>query len=240
MKTIHRAHLTEAFTILPNAMLRDSRLTFRARGLLCMMMSLHEDWQTHQTWIEDQGAEGRLAVRAAVKELEQAGYLRRERLRDHGRLHACIWHWYCIPQEPLPQGRFQPDGNPPDGNRPPTKDVGIKDGLTKSGESKETAPRSEDAAPSFSAKWKPSPLSKEEQLQRTPPPQDYPSQVEFDTYLEAEGLDAVYLSREDLYSDLCLQKWRQWKAKGNKWVPIRSWKLYVAALNDKITTCMQQ
>lgn len=75
------------FTIVPNAWLRDPRLSRRARGLLVELMSHEPGWETSAERLAKAGTEGVAALKAALKELETAGYLVRETLRDdRGRL----------------------------------------------------------------------------------------------------------------------------------------------------------
>ena len=111
MKTIHRTKINENFTVLPNHLLRDKRLSFRARGLLCMMLSNREDWETHLSWIEEQGTEGRDAARSAMSELEQFGYLRKETLKDgNGRFKATVWVWSDTPESGFTENGFSENG----------------------------------------------------------------------------------------------------------------------------------
>jgi hypothetical protein len=67
------------FTIIHNATLRDSRLSWRARGLLAYILSLPDNWTIASGHLEQQAAEGREAVRSALRELETYGYLTRHR-----------------------------------------------------------------------------------------------------------------------------------------------------------------
>ena len=69
---------TDHFTIIPNAWVRDPNLTRRARGLLAELLSHQEGWKVSTESLWRAGTEGRDAVRKAVQELEDAGYLRRE------------------------------------------------------------------------------------------------------------------------------------------------------------------
>lgn len=69
---------TDHFTIIPNAWVRDPNLTRRARGLLAELLSHKEGWKVSTDSLWKAGTEGRDAVRKAVQELEDAGYLRRE------------------------------------------------------------------------------------------------------------------------------------------------------------------
>lgn len=101
-------------------------------------------------------------------------------------------------------------------------------------ESKESKETVSGETASFSAQWKPLQGTKEQKLQRIKPPRDYPTERDFDTFLEQEGLDSITTYRDTLYSDLCDSKWHQWKGDAEKWVRIRDWKAYVRKLDTKI------
>src|SRR5690554_3435670 len=70
------------FQQLPNDTARDKRLSFRARGLLALMLSYPTDWEFNRDWLAQQSDEdGVGAVRTALKELETHGYLVRRRVK---------------------------------------------------------------------------------------------------------------------------------------------------------------
>lgn len=76
----------ENFQIVPNVTARDRRLSFRARGLLVLMLSYPPDWQFNRDWLARQtDGEGVSAVRTALQELEKFGYLVRRRIQVKGR-----------------------------------------------------------------------------------------------------------------------------------------------------------
>lgn len=102
-KTIFRnASRAANFVQLPNDLVRDASLSFKARGVLCMLLSNIDTWKVHVGWIEEQGTEGREAVQGAVRELEAAGYMsHQQRQRELGKFSGSVWTVY---DTPLPIG----------------------------------------------------------------------------------------------------------------------------------------
>lgn len=62
------------FTQIANTALRDTRLSFRARGILAMVLSHSGEWKAPARWIVQQGTEGRDAIQKALNELTEYGY----------------------------------------------------------------------------------------------------------------------------------------------------------------------
>ncbi|MFD6699843.1 MULTISPECIES: hypothetical protein [unclassified Microbacterium] len=81
---IHRTALRfdRDFTIMPNVWARDRRLSRKARGLLVELLSHQPGWAVSVATLVGAGTEGRDAVRSAIRELEEAGYL--ERIQQTG------------------------------------------------------------------------------------------------------------------------------------------------------------
>lgn len=78
--TVRRGKLpTDHFTIIPNAYLRDDRLSWDTRGLLSWLMSHTEAFKVTEEGMIAAGDMRRDGVRRMVKELETYGYLRRDK-----------------------------------------------------------------------------------------------------------------------------------------------------------------
>jgi hypothetical protein len=72
----------DSFTIVSNAWLRDPRLSWKAKGLLAYIASHAPGHTLTSEQIHAEGQDGADAVRAGLRELEGAGYLRRVELRN--------------------------------------------------------------------------------------------------------------------------------------------------------------
>ena len=70
------------FTTIPNAWLRDGRISLKARGLLAMILSHRVGWRITLASLAKQNPEGRDAITSAIKELEEYGYMKRRRTHD--------------------------------------------------------------------------------------------------------------------------------------------------------------
>ena len=109
---IIRAERKEKFTVVSNAALEDTRLSFRAKGILVFILSKPDKWQVSERHLAEQGPDGRSAVASALTELESAGYLRRTRTRQPDGTFAWESMIFDEPQpanEPEPAEETQPE-----------------------------------------------------------------------------------------------------------------------------------
>lgn len=87
------------YTVMPNAILRDTSLTLQSKGLFCMMASFPEDWDFSIAGLASVAGTGKDAIRSALKNLEEAGYLLREQSHSsHGHFSGNVYVLYdeCI------------------------------------------------------------------------------------------------------------------------------------------------
>ncbi|MEU9074350.1 helix-turn-helix domain-containing protein [Kitasatospora sp. NPDC048538] len=97
---VHRSAHARNFTVLPNAVLQDRRLSLAARGLLADLVSRPERWREDARQIADSSTDSRAAVRKALKELIDAGYYRVEKIRMPDGTIRSEAHVYDTPQIP--------------------------------------------------------------------------------------------------------------------------------------------
>lgn len=79
---IRRAEHVDRFTIVDNALIEDTRMSFRARGLLVYLLSRPAGWRCDHRQLAKLTQEGERAVRTALAEIRICGYSRSVREQD--------------------------------------------------------------------------------------------------------------------------------------------------------------
>jgi len=80
-------------------MLRDKRLSFKARGILAMVLSHAEEWDAQRDWIENQSEhDGRAAVQSALNELTKFGYRRVGKEQQPDGTFRTVVLWFHEPE----------------------------------------------------------------------------------------------------------------------------------------------
>ncbi|MFE7635126.1 hypothetical protein ACFU7Z_13990 [Kitasatospora sp. NPDC057518] len=99
---VHRTEHVRSFTVLPNGLLQDRRLSYTARGLLADLLSRPDGWREDGRHMADTSPQGRGAIRKALKELTEAGYYGVEKIRMPDGTIRTETHVYDTPQLAMP------------------------------------------------------------------------------------------------------------------------------------------
>lgn len=105
---IFRVEKNSNYTVMSNYHLRDKQLSLKAKGLLSQMLSLPEEWDYTLAGLALINKEQVDAIRTAIKELERAGYIFRQRTRTPDGVFTGIE--YVIRE--LPESSQEPDKKP--------------------------------------------------------------------------------------------------------------------------------
>lgn len=122
---IFKAKVESQYTVIPNATAQDKNLSFEARGVLSMLLSLPEDWEIHKEWIAEQAPNcGRDKLTRILRELQDSGYMRKKvRQGELGRIEAVDWFVYPSSTVEL---KTRTTGYPSDGKPAATKETDIQ------------------------------------------------------------------------------------------------------------------
>ena len=86
------------FTVIDNDIFKNKELSLKAKGLLCLMLSLPDDWEYSLEGLVTLSDDGRTSVSNALNELQNLCYFRREWVYENGRIKGVE---YIISEEPM-------------------------------------------------------------------------------------------------------------------------------------------
>lgn len=72
---IFRVHKDNNFTVISNDLIRDKRLSLKARGLMILMLSLPDDWDFSVAGLASINQESEKTIKTMLAELKEFGYL---------------------------------------------------------------------------------------------------------------------------------------------------------------------
>ena len=99
------------YTVLDNTFIKDERLSWKAKGLMTYLLSLPDDWTIHFSEIEKHSTDGKSALRTAINELKEYGYLKAEQKRENNRFAEMVYIIIENPAEDFPLTDFQQTEN---------------------------------------------------------------------------------------------------------------------------------
>ena len=122
---VFRVSKNRDFTVIANSVFKDRRLSAKAKGILVEMLSLPENWDYTLKGLTTLFSDGIDSIRQGIKELEENGYIVRERKRDaRGRLGGMEYVIYEMPEKVV-------ENSTPESTEPiddtPAKDFPVQD-----------------------------------------------------------------------------------------------------------------
>ena len=101
---IFRKHKLTNFTTIDNNIFKNKNMTYKATGLLCLMLSLPDDWNFSIEGLVSLKKDKDTVVRTSLKELEKLGYLKRTKIRNNkGIIIDWVYDIYEVPVVEKPQ-----------------------------------------------------------------------------------------------------------------------------------------
>ena len=114
---VFRIEKTRDYTVMSNHHLRNTDLSLKAKGLLSLMLSLPEEWDYTTKGLARICKDGVDSICAGVRELEDHGYVVRERVRNaNGQLGAIEYTILEQPRPPEPKREKPERANPVQAN----------------------------------------------------------------------------------------------------------------------------
>ena len=114
---IFRTFKNENYTVMSNYHLKEKNMSLKAKGLLSMMLSLPNDWDYSLAGLIAICKENETAVRSALKELKDFGYLRVDKMMPNETKTGRIEYVYNVFEKPQknekPKVEKQPLENQP-------------------------------------------------------------------------------------------------------------------------------
>lgn len=98
-----RVHKTGNFTVMSNYHFKERAMSLKSKGLLSLMLSLPDDWNYSVSGLVKLSKDGKDSVMSALAELEEFGYLNRERITNSkGQFAGVEYNIYEQPQPKKP------------------------------------------------------------------------------------------------------------------------------------------
>lgn len=89
----------KGFTVISNDVLNNTALSWKSKGIFAYLWSQSDSWNFYEVEVLKHSTDGKASLKAGLKELESAGYLKRYRVRDgKGFLRESKW---ILSEEPM-------------------------------------------------------------------------------------------------------------------------------------------
>lgn len=97
---IFRTHKNQNYTVMSNYHLKEKNMSLKAKGLLSVMLSLPDDWDYSLAGLVAICKENETAVKSALKELKDFGYIRIDKLMPNETESRRIEYVYNVFEQP--------------------------------------------------------------------------------------------------------------------------------------------
>ena len=113
---IYKANLESGYTVIPNETAQNKNLSFEARGMLSLLLSLPVDWSVNKAWLINQSGAGRDKVQAIINELVANKYMSKTQpKKQNGQFTSNDYFVYPSPVDGLAVDGLAVDGLAVDG-----------------------------------------------------------------------------------------------------------------------------
>lgn len=101
-RIFHAERTERDYTIVTNVWIRDSRLSWKARGILIFLLQLPPDWAVNSEELQTHASDKKESTIAGLRELVHFGYaeLVRERDKETGRIKQ-VWNFFETSRKPF-------------------------------------------------------------------------------------------------------------------------------------------
>jgi hypothetical protein len=97
---VGRKRKKNGFTQISNILIEDSRLSWKAKGILMYLMSRPDNWKVNKTDLQKKAVEGRDSVQSGLDELKELGYLHIYQKNNENGQFNYIWEYDDEPFTP--------------------------------------------------------------------------------------------------------------------------------------------
>lgn len=105
--SVIRVEKTKNYTVMSNYHFKEKDMSLKAKGLLSLMLSLPDDWNYSIAGLVTRCKENETAIKSALKELQEFGYVKVDKIMPDKTKSGRIEYVYNIYEKPIQEGKKQ-------------------------------------------------------------------------------------------------------------------------------------
>lgn len=102
--SVIRGEKSENYTVMSNYHLREKNMSFKAKGMLSVMLSLPDNWDCSIAGLASISKENETAVKSTLNELKEFGYVKVTKLMPNESGTGRIEYIYDVYEKPIQEG----------------------------------------------------------------------------------------------------------------------------------------